>query len=380
MFGQGLNFLAMLLPIIGGETGQLAHLMLPLALATVLSRTSVLGFHSRYLTVPDGRTRTATAVSAASLSVATLLCLAVGAAVAPVRDVALWTALLVITNGLYLMAVAVATREQRMDAYSTARLAFGVTNIVLTSLVVFVVPFQAGLIVAAAANPVVGAVLILARTRNRVLPAMLGDLPRLLDRDHRFYLAGSGRATGGILLSECGFQIQGFITPFLGQYQEIWAVVVRLTGGFGTLAQQVIAPGLEARIAAAIRDGDAATTARWCRLCALGGLVLGVLCAAVQAGALLFALGDDDSLTVGVLVLTSVYCTMSLATNLSVKIPLMKGFDRAFLAWSSGRLLLLLGLLLTSGTALLTGTVVVQTLASVAFLCVALRPVRSAAQ
>jgi hypothetical protein len=71
---------------------------------------------------------------------------------------------------------------------------------------------------------------------------------------------------------------------------------------------------------------------------------------------------------------------MSLATNLSVKIPLMKGFDHAFLAWSSGRLVLLLGLLLTSGTALLTGTVVVQTLASVAFLCVALRPVRGEAR
>ncbi|HAF72262.1 MAG TPA: hypothetical protein DCL06_04440 [Corynebacterium variabile] len=63
-----------------------------------------------------------------------------------------------------------------------------------------------------------------------------------------------------------------------------------------------------------------------------------------------------------------------------MKIPLMKGFDRAFLAWSSGRLVLLLGLLFTSGTALLAGTVVVQTLASVAFLGVALRPVRSAAQ
>ncbi|MDN6676755.1 MAG: hypothetical protein ACTIBZ_09970 [Corynebacterium variabile] len=380
LFGQGLNFLAMLLPIVGGETGQLAYLMLPLALATVLSRTSILGFHSRYLTVPGERVRTATAVSAASLSVTTLLCLLVGAAVAPVRDIALWTGLLVVSNGLYLMAVAVATREQRMDIYSTARLAFGITNIIFTALVVFVVPFEAGLIVAAAVNPLVGTVLILARTQNRILPAMLGDLPRMLDREHRFYLAGSGRATGATFLSECGFQIQGFITPFLGQYQEIWAVVVRLTGGFGTLAQQVIAPGLEARIAAAIRNRDAATTARWCRLCAIGGLVLGVLCAAIQAGALLFALHDDDALTVGVLILTAVYCTMSLATNLSVKIPLMKGFDRAFLAWSSGRLVLLLGLLFTSGTALLAGTVVVQTLASVAFLGVALRPVRSAAQ
>ena len=307
LFGQGLNFLAMLLPIVGGETGQLAYLMLPLALATVLSRTSILGFHSRYLTVPGERVRTATAVSAASMSVTTLLCLLVGAAVAPVRDIALWTGLLVVSNGLYLMAVAVATREQRMDVYSTARLAFGVTNIIFTALVVFVIPFEAGLIVAAAVNPLVGTVLILTRTENRILPAMLSDLTRMLDRDHRFYLAGSGRPTGGVLLAEVGFQFQGFITPFLGPYQEIWAVVVRLTGGFGTLVQQIIAPPCEAKLAGCIRADDSEGTRVWFRKIILIGAGLGVGSAVVQTAAILLFLPDDDAVTIGSLIAVSVF-------------------------------------------------------------------------
>lgn len=377
LFGQGLNFLAMLLPIVGGETGQLAYLMLPLALATVLSRTSILGFHSRYLTVPGERVRTATAVSAASLSVTTLLCLLVGAAVAPVRDIALWTGLLVITNGLYLMAVAVATREQRMDVYSTARLAFGVTNIIFTALVVFVIPFEAGLIVAAAVNPLVGTVLILTRTENRILPAMLSDLTRMLDRDHRFYLAGSGRPTGGVLLAEVGFQFQGFITPFLGPYQEIWAVVVRLTGGFGTLVQQIIAPPCEAKLAGCIRADDSEGTRVWFRKIILIGAGLGVGSAVVQTAAILLFLPDDDAVTIGSLIAVSVFCLFWMPSAMCGKIPLMKGLARPYLAWSLTRLALLLPLLLLRDDYLFVTVIAVMSVTSVIIIWISARPAKA---
>lgn len=377
LFGQGLNFLAMLLPIVGGETGQLAYLMLPLALATVLSRTSILGFHSRYLTVPGERVRTATAVSAASLSVTTLLCLLVGAAVAPVRDIALWTGLLVVSNGLYLMAVAVATREQRMDVYSTARLAFGVTNIIFTALVVFVIPFEAGLIVAAAVNPLVGTVLILTRTENRILPAMLSDLTRMLDRDHRFYLAGSGRPTGGVLLAEVGFQFQGFITPFLGPYQEIWAVVVRLTGGFGTLVQQIIAPPCEAKLAGCIRADDSEGTRVWFRKIILIGAGLGVGSAVVQTAAILLFLPDDDAVTIGSLIAVSVFCLFWMPSAMCGKIPLMKGLARPYLAWSLTRLALLLPLLLLRDDYLFVTVIAVMSVTSVIIIWISARPAKA---
>lgn len=377
LFGQGLNFLAMLLPIVGGETGQLAYLMLPLALATVLSRTSLLGFHSRYLTVPGERVRTATAVSAASLSVTTLLCLLVGAAVAPVRDIALWTGLLVVSNGLYLMAVAVATREQRMDVYSTARLAFGVTNIIFTALVVFVIPFEAGLIVAAAVNPLVGTVLILTRTENRILPAMLSDLTRMLDRDHRFYLAGSGRPTGGVLLAEVGFQFQGFITPFLGPYQEIWAVVVRLTGGFGTLVQQIIAPPCEAKLAGCIRADDSEGTRVWFRKIILIGAGLGVGSAVVQTAAILLFLPDDDAVTIGSLIAVSVFCLFWMPSAMCGKIPLMKGLARPYLAWSLTRLALLLPLLLLRDDYLFVTVIAVMSVTSVIIIWISARPAKA---
>ena len=384
LIGQGLNFLAMLLPIFGQQTGQLAYLMLPLALATVLARTSILGYHSRYLTVAGPTRSTATAVSWSSLLAVTAVCGIVALALqipgsssaGSVSAIAAWTALLVITNGTYLMAVAVVTQEQRMDVYSTARLIFGVVNVAATVVVVWFLPFHAGLIVVAALNPLVGSLLILLRTENRLLPQWWASRRTMADADHRRYFADSSRATGATFVSECGFQIQGFLTPFLGPYQEIWAVVVRLTGGFGSLAQQVIAPSLEAKIAAAIRENNTATTAKWSRLCALGGVVLGIGCAVVQSGALIFSLPDDDALTPLVLAVTAVFCVASLSTNLSVKIPLMKGLDRVFLTWSIGRLVPLVALLLTTDGVLLGGIVTVQTLAAIVFLVMATRPSR----
>ena len=384
LIGQGLNFLAMLLPIIGQQTAQLAYLMLPLALATVLARTSILGYHSRYLTVAESTRSTATAVSWSSLLtvaascgiVALLLQLPDSPTAGTVSALAGWTALLVITNGTYLMAVAVVTQEQRMDVYSTARLVFGVVNVAATVVVVWVMPFHAGLIVVAALNPLVGCLLILLRTDNRLLPQWWASRRSMADASHRRYFTDARRATGATFISECGFQIQGFLTPFLGPYQEIWAVVVRLTGGFGSLAQQVIAPSLEARIAAAIRDGDSAITAKWSRICALGGVVLGAGCAVVQTGALVFALPQDDAFTPLVLAVTAVFCVASLSTNLSVKIPLMKGLDKVFLAWSVVRLIPLVALLATTDGVLLGGIVVVQTVAAAVFLVVTLRPSR----
>lgn len=377
LLGQVFNFLAMLLPIIGGETGQLAYLMLPLAIATVLARTSLLGFQSRYLTTPEDLKDTATSMSFVSLTGFTSICAAVAAILAFFTDdyceIAAWTALLIFTNGLYLMAVAIATQERRMTLYSSARLIYGIINVTLTSAVVWLVPMTPGLIIVSAANPAIAAVIILAKSDNKVIPTLRREARSLTDPRHRAYLRSSLHASGAMFVSECGFQIQGFITPFLGQYQEVWAVVVRLTGGFGTLAQQVIAPGFEMRIAENIRNGNRESAKQWCLYTAFCGLGLGLVCALIQTSALALTQKNSQQLTALVLLITALYCMTTIATNISLKIPLMKGFDKLFLWWSIARLTLILIILSTTGLQLLTGIVVIQIISSLAFLALSLK-------
>lgn len=370
LFGQGLNFLAMLLPILGGETGQLAYLMVPLSLGTILSRSSILAFHARYLTLPDRKRGVATSVSAAMLMVTTVTTLVVAGVVylvAPssgVAGVIAWAGYITFTNGIYFMAVAVATQEKAMATYSRARFWYGVANILLTAVVVFLLPFRSGLVVVAGLTTLLGAAIILPRTANSVIGPLYTGRAALLDHDHRAYLRESGGATAGTFLGELGFQLQGLLTPLFGQYQELWASVVRITGGFGSLAQQVVAPGMEARIAGSIRAGDEKTTRRLCIRALGGGLAFSILCAVALLASLTVALRGHDSFTTTSLTLAALYCIAVLSTSLSLKVPLMKRRVKAYTLLSTLRLIALCSLLLTSGLATFACITVLQSILS----------------
>ena len=59
LMGQGLNFAAMLLPVVLKSGDQLAFLMLPLSTAALLRVALSAAFHVRYLTVPTEERRIA---------------------------------------------------------------------------------------------------------------------------------------------------------------------------------------------------------------------------------------------------------------------------------------------------------------------------------
>lgn len=376
-FAQGLNFLAMLVPVIGRQTEQLTYLVLPLALANLFCRAATFGFPGRYLAIPDRRTRTASGSAFLGLLVCTLafgvaaLCL-IGVS-GHWAGVLAWSALLTFTHGIYFTAVAVVSRERRMPVYARARVCYGFLNIVGTLVVVFVVPFREGLVVVAALITLTGAVIMLAGATDRVVTAFLADLPRLLDREHRSYVRSSLHATGAQLLTDLAFQMQAFATPFLGPYQDMWAVSLRLTGGFSGLAQQVVAPGFEMKISGAVRDGDRATVRRWTVRGLFASAGMAVFSAVVVTGAVLFATGGTD-LPWWTVAAVAVFSGGSLLTSLVVKVPYITGRDSLYLVWSVIRpTLLALSLLLSDGP-LLIALAAVQLVSAATFVPLVLLP------
>lgn len=371
LFGQGLNFLAMLLPIVGGETGQLAYLMVPLALGTILSRSSILAFHARYLTLPESKISTATTASVAGLLATTAVTLATAVLIhfvtsnSSAAEATAWAAYITLTNGVYFMAVAIVTREQKIGIYSTARMWYGVINITLTTIAVFIYPADPGLVIIAGMTTTFGAIYILIHTENNIASKAWRNKARILNSDHRSYIYNSRGATFGTLLGELGFQFQGLLTPLFGAYQEIWAAVVRMTGGFGSLAQQVIAPSYESRIASAIRDRDPAATRKMCRNALLSGIAISMASALALTVALAFSLRGNDSLTATSLSLSTIYCVAVLSVSLCLKIPLMKKRERLYMSLSALHLIALTTLLLTSGLELFIAVTVVQVALSI---------------
>ncbi|WP_297008660.1 hypothetical protein [uncultured Corynebacterium sp.] len=375
---QAMNFVAMLIPVLGRQMDQLTYLVVPLALSGLLCRAVTFAYPGRYLAVPESLVRTASSTAFAGLATGTAVLLVVAAALSGPSDywagVVAWGALLTFTHGMYFAAVAVVTRERRIDVYARARVVYGVINVTGTLIVVFLVPFRAGLVVVAGTITIIGATVMLAGTTDRIIPAFVRDVTRLFDSGHRRYLAQSLRATGAQLLTDLAFQIQAFATPFLGAYQEMWAVALRLTGGFSGLAQQVVAPGFEMKISDAVRRGDPGTVRSWTLRGLWSGVVLAFFSAVVVVAAVVFA-ADGPDVTVRTLLCLGVFTLGSLVTSLVAKVPYITGRDSLCLVWSVIRPTILgVSLLTLSDGPLLTAIAVAQLVSAAAFVPLVLLP------
>ncbi|WBT08107.1 hypothetical protein PAB09_09395 [Corynebacterium sp. SCR221107] len=357
MFGQGLNFIAMLLPVLGKEAGQLAYLMFPLALAALLFKIGSLSFHVRYLTLSDSKREIGTAVSMMGLVVVSILTAAVGTVVWAWSphwgQVLVWSGLLTFSHGLFYMAVAVVITEKREAFYGRVRLVYGILNFLLTAIVVWVLPFQAGLIMVAFLITFVAGIWMIMRCENNLFAPLWRSGGQCFHAQGRQYVRESTRTTSAVFISDIGFQIQGFLTPLMGSYQEVWAIVVRLSGGFGTVGQQIIAPFFETKMAASIRDDDVQTAESTALKAQMTGIALALATIPIQIGAIIFAVDgpiEDASL---VYIFISIYAFGLLASSTNIKAPYILGHEKAMVAWSIVRFITELPLLLTQGLILL---------------------------
>ncbi|MDU7503731.1 MAG: hypothetical protein E7K68_05295, partial [Corynebacterium kroppenstedtii] len=296
LIGQALNFVAMVIPVVAKQPGMVAYMLFPVSLGMIVSRTMTLSYHSVYLRLPDERLSFSTAASGFMALVGTAALAVVGVALIWIHPAwsarVLWAMLATVAITVYNMYVAITIREDRMDVYSRVRFLYGVVNIVATCVVVFAIPVREGLIYVAALNYVVGAMLLARATSQRVGTAIkqewssLVSFPAVFASPLRSYIREHKEATTGTFFGDIGFQIQGMVTPVLGSYANAWAIVVRLYGGFLTLAQQVVSPSFEAPASKAIRNDDLDGYRVQLRIATIVAVILGVGTALIQYAAI----------------------------------------------------------------------------------------------
>ena len=351
LIGQALNFVAMVVPVVAKQPGMVAYMLFPVSLGMIVSRTMTLSYHSVYLRLPDDRLSFSTAASGFMAMVGTVVLGIVGVALMWLHPAwsarVLWAMLATVAITVYNMYVAITIREDRMDVYSRVRFLYGVVNIVATCVVVFLVPVREGLIYVAALNYVVGAVL-LARATNQQVGATikrewssLVAFPSVFASPLRSYIREHKEATTGTFFGDIGFQIQGMVTPVLGSYANAWAIVVRLYGGFLTLAQQVVSPSFEAPASKAIRNNDPNGYRVQLRIATVVAVVLGVGTALVQYAAIVWNdrayLGADY---LPLFVALSLYATTGMVSAMLSKYPVIVGKQRGYMVWSGARAVL----------------------------------------
>ncbi|WP_155895137.1 hypothetical protein [Corynebacterium vitaeruminis] len=378
--GQGFNFLAMLLPVFGKEASQLAYLMFPLSLSLVLFKLGSLSFHVRYLILRVNQRHIGTAVSLSGLIFLSALTSILGAVIANWSSywgmLLVWGGLLTFSHGLYYMSVAVVITEQREAFYGKVRFAYGLINFVLTAAVVWLVPFQAGLVVVTFLNTILTGMWMMSRCENSLVGSLRGAIPQVFGKEGSRYARESWRTTSAVLVSDIGLQIQGFLTPLMGAYQELWAIVVRLSGGFGTLGQQIIAPVFEIRIAEAIRGKAFSRAGAWAFKAQLTGISLAIAVIPIQIASIVFATSQSVPQQTLAITMISIYTLGLVSSSVSMKSPYILGHERGMLWWSFLRVGLLLPMLLLHEMTLLLFISVTQLLLGALLLPLSVRSSR----
>lgn len=378
--GQGLNFAAMLLPVVLKSGDQLAFLMLPLSTAALLRVALSAAFHVRYLTVPTEERRIALGVASVGLTSFCALAIAAAGGVAYFNSgvglVIFSIAILTYSIGFYFVAVTILIAEKNLRDYGRGRLIFGIVNFGSTLAAIWAFDFIFGLVVASAVTNLLLAVWMTAKSSVGPGEVLFRSWRCGASAEGLRYLVSSRSVIASTLIADLGFQIQGLLTPLMADYKELWAIVVRLSGGFGTLGQQILAPTFEMHATDSIRNGAREKAQSWARRAQAGGVAFGLIVAALLAIALVFLYPELVEGKTWLVWVCAAYCWLLLASSLTMKIPYILGQDRSMLIWSLLRLVLSIPLFLIHGSALLIVLVAIQGLISAYLVFITLkRPV-----
>lgn len=341
LVGQALNFAAMLLPIFLGRAGAIVLLLGVMAVSVALGSLSQANLVSNLLTAADhSRGRIAayaamtTFVVCGALAVVALLLGLFGKH--GIALAGMHASMMVAAQTVYQTHATVLLHEQKTGAFGRVRLGYGILNVVLTVASCVFLTSNFALVYATSVT-LLGAGL-LARREATFKPWVRGE--RCAEGYGR-YLRQNSRGIVAATIQDCSFQVHNFAAQGAGQYSSLWASSLRVSGGVGTVMQQVVAPTFTATISAAIR-GKAHARYRSAAIGALlAGLAGGIVAAFGLAATLWISatslLAHISTSAISLWLLASIFSIANLSVSCIVRVPLMLHHQQFLLLWALAR-------------------------------------------
>lgn len=377
VLAQVFNLITLLIPVLLGNSEQVATLVFVSAVGSIATHTFTLSFISVYPGIAEQPLKIGFAKTAASMILVFSL-IVVGAGVylwARGDDPLMFFSLaaMIVTQAAYVMATTRLIARGDLNKFSRARMVYASTALILTILAGMLADWTFALVWASSLAFGTAAVVAVFREPYRVIfsPAVSASGPVVLKK---FWRSGLSSLIGGI-----GAQAASLLLPLAGQYSSLWAMTIRITTGFGTIAQFVVAPPLDARFASAARAGDRIEQSRLTRLSALAGVALAGT-SALAACIVLFAFSQDSArVDLGIAcIATILFCVGGIAPAVSSKFLLTAGAQTGQLMIAIGKLIAvsLVAFFLTSA-GLVLALSVIELLAAIAYFAVLVRRIRS---
>lgn len=241
-----------------------------------------------------------------------------------------------LVQGLYLIAITDEVRRGSYNRISWARLWNGTSNFLGTAVVSATMTGKASLVFPAAGSFAVSSLYLTVTRIAQVRAAIRQCSPATPGQMWRYGLRYWRAALSG-LLAALAYQAGSFALLGLGRLAAAWSLVVRIDGGFATVARTVVAPVYEIEFSAGIRLGRRRAASRANRTGLLTGLVMGILVAAGVAGSLLVSgtLDRSQTRTTVIIIAASVLMTVgTLGPAVIVNNLVMLDGQNAQLVWA----------------------------------------------
>lgn len=372
---QGLNLLALVIPIALARLDGVAVLVIVGAVAGIVSYAFTLAFPSIYPGLSNRSDREISFTASSFALVAVTVFLAFVAVIGILLGTAwgwtvFWAAVFSLSQGLYLMAVTVLIHRGDHRRFAITRIAYAVANVLATLLISLLLDSPYALAVAASGCFALGA-LVAGMGNLRSLGTVLSrsrHLTSLAQYASINWAAATSNLVGGL-----AFQSSSLAVGFLGSYAGVWASVVRVAGGFAGISFQAFAPIYDMRFSTALRSRNSVEARYVVRRAIVLSAALAVLAYGASVGVLYVSTTTGAQIAVNdvvpILLASAAYVVGTLLPTVSGKFLVMGGHQRPYLWWCVIKLAVtVLALIALRGLDLLTALAIIELAAAVAYL------------
>jgi hypothetical protein len=295
------------------------------------------------------------------------------------RDILFWSDWLMLAQASYLVILALKVRQQRYDQISNLRLVYGGVSLFSTGVACLFPHFHGALVV----STVVAFSAVPLFTAWNERSTFMDWAPHCREvkfTEVKAYLITYGDAAIAGLISGVAFHIASIFLTGLGTLSSAWAIVLRISGGFSTVAIQLIAPVFEVDFSRSIREGDCDSSRKSQKSAIISGTALATLVVSLVICALWYthAFNHLSPSTQGLLLLCSVLYVFSILTTATFSRNLVLAGGRTqYLLWTIAKVSAsLIALFKLSGGRLLLGLVTVEAIFQVIYVVLAFLRVR----
>lgn len=344
LIAQTATFASMLIPMALGRLEQVGYIVVVSAIASIAARICGLAFPAIYPVLEESRTDAAvaatvrTATAAAVLgAVAGLVLLLRGSALGPMI---LWSTAMTVTMVCYEIVNGMFVRQSRYADYARVRLWYGLANLgsvcVISALTDWTQALAATGVFAYAFGWLAG---------SRVLRVrILGTVRRSSTRETLGYMSRHRTAILAQTVDVFGSQLPALSVAAVGVTTGAgiaWSGLQRIAGGIVTTFLMLIAPGLDMRVAEAVRSRDPRRVRAQVNRSLTIAVGLAVLAAAVTVPATILVLSLSRDFRVGapMIAVLVVFCISIFTLAAIIKYLLMMGATRYVAIWSGLRAL-----------------------------------------